>query len=280
MQHIDIEPPRPSERRYRRSEDITQALAFQCAHVQQQLGLQALVVADDVGDRWVGAGDRTLCRILSRGANDLAVGSTANAAYRFKVLQSMKEDLEPGHLTTFTLRVPNRQRLLHVAGVGAHNARADGVVTTAGGARRILGFVPQRPSREVDATDGEGLLRKVFLDAWYSLQRSGGLTGEAPRRGLGRTTDHVYRNVLDTCMQPVTDILHRSGLLADEPWGAWRSGRDEIQLGGDHFVRAVRYELKEIRTGTRIGTLILEFEHRHLRWDMPAAPRLFLRWRT
>lgn len=273
------EAPRTTERRYRRSEDVTQALAFQCAHVQQHLDLQALVVADDVGDRWVGAGDRTLCRLLSRSANDLAVGSLANASYRFKVLHSVSPELTPGHLTTFTLKVPGRKSLLHVAGVGASVARADGVVTTADGTRRILGFTPARASREVDSTDGEGLLRRAMHDVWYGLRRGGALTGEAPRRSLTRARDSVYRDVLLECLEPVFGMLQRSGLVAVEPWGAWRGTTTEVQLGDDRFVRAIRYGLRDLRAGVHVGTLIVEFEHRHQVWEMPEPPQVYLRWR-
>ena len=41
-----------SDKRYRRSERVTDALAFQCAHLQEQLGLEAVVVSDDVGTSW------------------------------------------------------------------------------------------------------------------------------------------------------------------------------------------------------------------------------------
>ena len=53
-----------SDMRYRRSERVTDALAFQCAHLQEQLGLEAVVVSDDAGTSWVGAGDLALCRVL------------------------------------------------------------------------------------------------------------------------------------------------------------------------------------------------------------------------
>lgn len=262
-----------TNRRYRRSEKVADALAFQCAHVQEGLALEAMVVTDDTGDRWVGSGDKRLCRLLSRSANQL-VHPTIDAELRVKALRSLRSDLGPGDITTFAIRVPERERFVFVTGVGKSVMRDHGVVGAAGGVKRILGYVT--PSAV--AEDPQRVLQRLVTERFHGLQRDDELVGPAPSGLFGLVDDRIYADVLERIMEPALDTIVRSGLVCDPLWARYRWNTREVGQRDGTWVRLFAPSLREPRTGARVGLLEIEFHHRHDRFDVPFAPTLRLRW--
>lgn len=267
------------ERRVRRSSEPAEALAFQCAHVQSELDLEALVVADDTGDRWVGAGDKALCRILSNSVSDFAFGTNDQIGARIDAIQIRMPELEASDVTTYTMRIPGSGRFLHVAGVGSVSDRAGGVRRAAAGSRRILGLDPRARRPDVDPLDAIAVLRAALVERWMAMRFSGSLEGQAPRGRWGLTDDGQYGLVLDVILEPVLEILHSSGVRAELPWGGWRWGGKEFALTDGWYLRTLKLTLREQRSGARLGWLEVAFLHRHDRWEIGEPPHIELSWR-
>lgn len=112
-----------------------------------------------------------------------------------------------------------------------------------------------------------------------ALRFSGGLQGDAPRKRLTRTDDGPYETVLDALLEPVVEILLRSGVTASLPWGGWRWGGRESALPEGWYLRALRLPLRETRSRARLGELEVGVLHRHDRWELAEPPHLELHWR-
>lgn len=281
MDEITIDPNAASivaDRRARRSGVTTEALAYQCAHVQEGLTLDAIIVADDSGDRWVGAGDRALCRFLARNAPSLAAGEK-DTAMKLRALQTISEGLEAAHVTTARIKIPRENRYIFVTGVGANRMRTGGVAHTAGGTQRILGFrqpVANSPAEERDATH---TLQTLVDGAYGRLIIDGGVTGPAPPSFMGFRDDRVYQNALGHILAPALETTARSGVIVDEMWQNYRFRSREVRHTDGLFERNFRLPMRESRSGVRIGELEVRFFHRHDAWDIPACPQLIVRWR-
>lgn len=267
-----------SERRYRRSETVTEALAFQCAHIREGLELNAIVVTDDLGDRWVGAGDRALCRMLSKAAPDLSRADSAGANFRMKALQSLQSDLTTSQISTCAIRVPGRERFVYVTGIGDNRLRTAGIMGAASGTRRILGFAPPGSSA-VQASDADTVLQSIVDRSFEQVMDSGLVIGPCPKRSFGRADDTVYRGTLRHILAPAWEALSRSGVSARDPWRTPRWSQRETRVADDIFCRRLVAPLREARTGIRLGELAIAFEHRHEFFDLPTAPRITVRWR-
>jgi hypothetical protein len=268
-----------ADRRYRRSDRVTDSLAFQCAHVQQQLGLEAVVVSDEVGDRWVGSGEKGLCRLLGRSAAEIARGPSSRLDYRVAALQTLRSDLTLGQVTTFRIDLPRSGRHVYVTGVGQGRLRDVGVVNVADGTKRILGVTPGRaPVAPAAPTDPELALNEQIYVRWNTLRDSGALTGDAPVRRLGGFDDRAYAESLASLLAPLEVELGRAGLVADSLWAGWRWRSSEAPLGEGVFVRTLRAPVREVRSGTQVGAAIVDLAHRHDVFDIPVAPHVRLRW--
>ncbi len=261
------------DRRFRRSDDITRALAYQCAFIQEQLALDAMIVADAPGTRWVGAGDKTLCRLLSRSAAQIADGGGTNAALRMEALRAIKSDLTNEHITTFTIGLPGRREPIYVAGVGGAGTRATGVSSAARGTRRILGYDVRGPQVVPDA----GRYLQELTD--YSFIEIARTPVEAfdPSRFLFFWDDSVYRGTLEAMITPARKALERSGALVDGVWrGMFRSSENAV--GDGVYCRTFRVPVREPRSRARLGTLKVSLFHRHDRFELPCPPQLELEW--
>ena len=267
------------ERRYRRSPKRLEALAYQCAHVRDGLALDAVVVADDVGDRWVGAGDRALCRMLAKSAQQLSHRESQGAEYRMKALKSLRGDLTDAQLSTCTIKVPGRNRRVYVAGIGENVLRNTGVMTTAQGTQRILGFDHRAPLGAPSREDADALLQTICDRSYDRLLEAGSLVGPPPRRVFGRSDDGVYRGVVRHILAPVFDAVARSGVVATDPWRSLTFRSRESRHADGGFVRTLVSSLREARTGMRLGELHVAVHHRHDYFDLPRAPQLTVRWR-
>lgn len=267
------------DRRYRRSPKRLEALAYQCAHVRDGLTLDAVVVADDVGDRWVGAGDRALCRMLAKSAQQLADSESAGAEYRMKALQSLRGDLTDAQLTTCTIKVPGRNRRVYVAGIGENVLRSTGVMTTAHGTKRILGFQQTLPLQSPTREDADVLLQSICDRSYDRLLAAGSLVGPPPRRSFGRVDDGIYRGVVRHILAPVFDAVARSGVVAADPWRSLTFRSREAKHVDGEFVRTLVSPLREARTGMRLGEMHIAVHHRHDYFDLPRAPQVTVRWR-
>lgn len=269
-----------SDRRYRRSDEVPRALAFQCAHIRDGLNLDAMVVSDACGDRWVGAGDPRLCRIVSRSADVLAAGPSSGFDMRVKALRSIRADLRPGDITTFQLTVPGTSRNLYVTGVGGSRLRDDGVVNAAGGVRRIMGWQSAAAGAVPTAAheNPQAVLERLTRATFEALRVSGELTGEAPRRVFGRTDDSVYAPTLGHVLSPALNTIENSGLEYDNLSRAWTWRSRERSRRDGTYVRTFKLNLREVRTGIRVGRLDVDFYHRHDRFEIPYCPVLTLRW--
>jgi hypothetical protein len=265
------------DRRYRRSVSATEALAYQCSHIRDGLSLDALVVSDDVGDRWVGAGDRSLCRMLSKAAPELVLAGSAGAEFRLKALQSLRSDLTNSQITTCALRVPGRERHIYVAGVGLNKLRTSGVVDAATGARRILGFDPV--ATPDDKASAERQLQSIVERSFEKVTSAGVIVGTPPERRFGRFDDTAYRAIVRHIVAPAWETMARSGVVARDPWRSYNWLNREEHRGEGLYVRQLVSPLREARTGVRLGDLRLAVPHRHNIFDLPSAPRVTIRWK-
>lgn len=268
-----------ADRRYRRSESVTDSLAFQCAHVQTQFGMEALVVSDQSGDRWVGSGDKSLCRLLGRSAPEIARGPSQKLDYRLAALQTLRSDLTPGNVATFRIDLPGSGTQVFVTGVGLGRMRDVGVVNVADGTKRILGVTPGRVRAAAPvATDPEVVLNDMVTRRWHDARDRGELAGSDPVRRLGIFDDRVYIDALDVVLEPVMVELSQSGLVADSLWAAWRWRSSEASLGDGIFVRTLRAPVREVRTGLQVGALHVDLPHRHDVFAFTHPPHVRLRW--
>lgn len=268
-----------TDRRGRRSEVTTQAIAFQCAHIQEGLGLDALVVADDAGDRWVGAGDRALCRFLSKNAPELAAGEH-DAAMKLRALQTISDGLGAAHVTTARVLVPHMNgRYLYVTGVGDNRLRRNGVATTANGSKRILGYEQPLPAATKSDLDADATLQQMVDGAYARLVSAAGVSGAAPQGFMGMFDDRVYRDALNHVLAPAFDALAQSGVIVDDVWRNYRLRTREVRIENGLYERTFTGSLRQAHAGVRLGELEVRFFHRHDRWEIPYCPRLTLRWR-
>lgn len=267
-----------ADRRYRRSDKVTDALAFQCAHVTDQYGLEAVVVGDETGDRWVGSGDRSLCRLLSRSAAEIARGPSVKLEYRLAALQSLRSDLDPSRVATFRIDIPGSARQVYVTGVGAGRLRDVGVVNAADGTKRILGVTPGRvPRPAVAAENPDRALQDLVHARWFQLG-GGAAMGVGPRRSLLGYDDLAYTELLGTLLEPVHAELTGAGLVADSLWAGYRWRSSEAPAGDGVYVRALRAPVREARSGVQVGALIVDMAHRHDSLSLPLPPQVGLRW--
>jgi hypothetical protein len=268
-----------ADRRYRRSERVTDSLAYQCAHVQSQFGMEAVVVSDNSGDRWVGSGDKSLCRLLGRSAPEIARGPSSKLDYRLAALQTLRSDLNPGNVATFRIDLPATGSHVFVTGVGVGRMRDVGVVNVADGTKRILGVTPGRV-REAPpvVTDPEIVLNELVSRVWHQMRDRGQLVGADPVRRLGAFDDRVYADALEQVLEPVMVELGQSGLVADSLWAAWRWRSSEAPLGDGIFVRTLRAPVREVRTGLQVGALHVDLPHRHDVFAFTHPPHVRLRW--
>ena len=276
---LETTNPADVDRRNRRSDHIPRALAFQCAHVRDSLNLSSLVVADDAGGDWVGAGDKVLCRLLAKSAPELAIGTSESAGYRFKVMKSIMSDLTPDQLTTYSIRVPDRDRYLFVAAIGKNTKRTDGVIHTVGGVRRILNYDPaQGAALSLSfAADPEATLQRVLLNSYREWEKE---THAEPRLRsvFGWIDDSVYKPALDALMKPVTDVLQLCGLSLDSLWRGFRWTSVEVADDNGNYTRQLSATMREARAKVPVGTLYLDLFHRHDVYEIPFCPVVRIRW--
>lgn len=283
MEEVTIDPAEPTriiDRRYRRSEITTQALAFQCAHVQEGLSLRAMIVSDDIGDRWVGSGDKALCRMLSKSAPAIGSGNE-HAAMRLRALQVLQSDLDGSKVTTTKIKVPNQSRYIYVTGVGANQMRVGGVSTAAVGTKRILGYT-QRPQQHLDERgdyDAGRALQHLVDGAFARLVCAAGVTGEVPTGFFGLSDDRVYRDTLNHILAPAIDAVAKSGIVVDDLWRNYRWRSRETRIDESVFERKFSASMREGRSNVRLGEFEVRFFHRHDAFDVPYCPRLTLKWR-
>lgn len=279
MQELTLDPSDATvvaDRRYRRSANTSEALAFQCAHIQSGLELDALIVSDDVGDRWVGAGDRALCRFLSRNAPALAAGES-NAAMKLRALQTISEGLESGHVTTARVKLPERDKFLFITGVGNNVMRTHGVSTTAHGSKRILGYIQPAMGEDADATE---TLQDLVDGAFSRLDGGAGTLGNDPSSFLGFFDDRVYRDTLSHILTPAMNAIARAGLVTDDLWRNYRLRSRESKIEWGLYERCFRVPVREQRSGVRLGELEVRFFHRHDIFEISRAPLVKIKWRA
>ena len=281
MDEVTIDPAEPTrivDRRYRRSDITTQALAFQCAHVQEGLSLRAMIVSDDVGDRWVGSGDKALCRLLSKSAPAIA-SSDEHAAMRLRALQVLQSDLDGSRVTTTKIKVPHQSRYIYVTGVGVNQMRVGGVSTAAEGTKRILGYNARIQEQDGPDYDAGRALQNLVDGAFARLVCAAGVTGEVPAGFLGLSDDRVYRDTLNHILAPAIDAIAKSGIVVDDLWRNYRWRSRESRVDATIFERRFVSPMREGRSNVRLGDLEIRFFHRHDVFDIPYCPRLTLRWR-
>lgn len=269
------------DRRYRRAGDVPKSLAFQCAHVQESLGLDVIVLSDETGESWVGSGDKGLCRLLARSASAIGGDDLQEREFRLSALRSLRSDLGHAQLTTFRIDVPNSSRSLYVTGVGRSKMRDHGVIAVSDGSRRILGLPRRRRGGDhaVGVQSTEELLQALIRDAWsQQMVLRDEARPDAPRRLFGMTDDRAYVEVLDQMLHPVAQTLQQSGVLLSDAWENWRLRSRERHVDGDVYRRDFRISLTEARSGALLGTLGVGLVHAHRVWDLPSAPLLTLRW--
>ena len=281
MDEVTIDPAEPTrivDRRYRRSDITTQALAFQCAHVQEGLSLRAMIVSDDIGDRWVGSGDKALCRMLSKSAPAIASGDE-HAAMRLRALQVLQSDLDGSRVTTTRIKVPRQSRYIYVTGVGVNQMRVGGVSTTAEGAKRILGYALDAGPDERGDYDAARAIQALVDGAFARLVSAAGVAGNVPSTFFGFSDDRAYRDTLNHVLAPAIDAIAKSGIVVDDIWRNYRWRSREIRLDESIFERRFSAPMRESRSNARLGELEVRFFHRHDAFDIPYCPRVNLRWR-
>jgi hypothetical protein len=268
-----------SDNRYRRSERVRDALAFQCAHLQEQMGLEAMVVSDDNGSAWVGSGDLALCRVLSRSAPSLARPDHDDRELQMKTLQALRGDLNTSQVATMSIPVPGSRRHIYVAGVGRNRLLENGVQVTGVGAKRILGF--QRPAPATPAVGGDTneVLDRLVRQAWNTQLTSGNTEREgSPRNWMGIVDDSVYAPVLADVLAPALAALELRSVVATSLWRHYRLRTNEVELTDGLYLRTLSCDLLHAQHRVRLGRLEVDLYHRHDRVVLPVCPRLRLNW--
>jgi hypothetical protein len=270
----------PRDRRYRRTDDRPRALAFQCAHIQEALGLEAMVVSDASGDAWVGSGDRHLCRLLARSASSIASEDREAREFRLSALRSLRNDLTTAQVTTFRVPVPGRPSSIYITGVGGSRLRDHGVVTVAGGTRRILGYESAAAPAVHTEQAPDRVLQQQIDALWqtHGPQWNATTRFTAPRRRFGWTDDGAYKEAVEVLLAPALQTLTRSGVVPNDVWSGWRLRSHERSLGDGVYVRTLPVALREVRSGARLGTLHVDLYHRHDRWELVDRPIVGLQW--
>jgi hypothetical protein len=269
-----------SDKRYRRSPRPHEALAYQCAHIQEQLGLQAMVLSDDTGSSWVGSGDLALCRLLSRSAPALAGDIGDQRQLQLRTIQSLRSDLQAEEIATLSLGVPRSQRRIYITGVGRSRMLEHGLHTTAQGGSRILGWHPTQPARNpVEApADTAARIEQLTWNAWQGLRLNPQSSEGQDTPGRWASDHRRYEGRLTRILQPALDLLEARGVVADDPWRHYRLRSVEVELTPGLFQRTLSATLRDARAGVRLGRLDIDLYHRHDTVDLPACPRLRLRW--
>ena len=115
-----------------------------------------------------------MCRFLSKNGPELAAGER-DAAMKLRALQTIRADLQGGHVTTTRVKIPNQDRHIFVTGVGFNRMRNTGVTSAAVGTKRILGYdrAPQ-PSGDFDANK---TLQRLVDGAFARLVSASGVSG-------------------------------------------------------------------------------------------------------
>lgn len=268
-----------ADNRYRRSERVKDALAFQCAHLQEQIGLEAMVVSDDNGGAWVGSGDLALCRVLSRSAQSLARPDHQDRELQLKTLRSLRSDLNTSQVATMSIPVPGSRRHIYVAGVGRSRLLENSVHATAAGAQRILGFQRPEPVSNNIGTDTNEVLDRLVRQAWNTQLTSGRTESEARvRNWMGMVDDSVYEPILaDILAQALAALEHRS-VVATSLWRHYRLRTNEVELTDGLYLRTLHCDLLHAQHRVRLGRLEVDLYHRHDRTVLPVCPRLRLNW--
>jgi len=268
-----------ADKRYRRSGRQRDALSFQCAHLQEQMGLEAMVVTDDIGSAWVGSGDLALCRVLSRSAAALARPDHENRDLQMKTLQSLRTDLQNSQVATMSVPVPGSRRHIYIAGVGRTRLLENGVQSTAVGTRRILGFERPRPLTPAVDSDTASVLSNVVRQTWGALLTTGQNQAQgSPRNWLGLVDDAAYEPLLDALLEPAMQTLQMRGVVASSLWRNYRLRTNEVELADGLFLRTLSSELRHASHNVRLGRLEVDLYHRHDRLVLPVCPRIRLHW--
>ena len=129
-------------RRARRAEVPRQAMRYQLLQIVEELGLEAMVLADDLGRLLVQAGDPALGQVLAESAMwfEFAEGGEADEL-TVRRLQQLRPELQQRHVVARPVAV-EVGGAAHVIGVGASELRVGGVERAARGIARICD-VPQ-----------------------------------------------------------------------------------------------------------------------------------------
>jgi len=267
-----------TDRRYRRSAEVPESLAFQCAHVQEALSLEAVVVSDGTGDRWVGSGDKRLCRLLSKSASTIADDASPRRDLRMMAIQSLRSDLSLQEITTYKIKVPAHERYIYVTGVGQSRMRDTGVVSVADGVKRIMGFRSQRRTADHGASaDPAHVLNRLISDRFDAVRWSTEVTVRS-RSFFSRSDDRDYAPMLGEMLQPAIDAVVRSGIIVDDLWKRYRWRSQEASIGDGVFLRRLTATLREPRSGARVGTLSVDVCHRHDRLEITEPPTCAIAW--
>jgi len=236
------------------------------------------VVTDETGDRWVGAGDKSICRMLTKSAAALVLGDYEERAFRLRALRTLHGNIDPIDVATYAINVPGLPSNLFVTGVGKSNLLLNGVEITGAGSERIIGVRTTRPV--VNSNDPPDIVLNSALQmAFHELHSSSKLAGDDPKGWFGIADDRVYMHVLDFVVKPVIQILEHSGVVVDDLWANFRWKSRETRQPDGSYVRTFELPVREPRTRVQLGNLDVHFAHRHDRFEVPLCPRVVLRWR-
>ena len=127
--------PTPTERRRIRSDDPDIAVELQLSHVADVLNLDALVLADDMGQPVSGVGDSELGELLA--AMVMWTGFSSDVdPFTVEQIQEQDPSFEPVHIQSVTVDIGNQERLQLVA-LGRSIVTSIGLAHAAEGIRRI-----------------------------------------------------------------------------------------------------------------------------------------------
>lgn len=120
-------------RRQRRALTAPMAVGYQLLHLMEELGLRAIVVADDLGRPLVQAGDRAITSILADTAMWSAYATHGVDALMVRRLRTWYPDILPTHVAAMPLGIAGAT----VLAVGTHATSRDAVDRAREGIARI-----------------------------------------------------------------------------------------------------------------------------------------------
>lgn len=127
--------PASRERRRIRSDDPDIAVELQLSHVADVLNLDALVLADDMGQPISGVGDSELGELLAAMVMWTGFSSEVDP-FTVEQIQEHDPTIEPDHIQVVTVDIGEQQRLQLVA-LGRSIVTSIGLAHAADGIRRI-----------------------------------------------------------------------------------------------------------------------------------------------